>query len=64
LIDLALREELLNLDAARGLRALFDARRREVLRVRASTPFVTRDMDTWDDYLKLHEEVFGRPPRG
>ena len=63
LIDTALREELLRLDESRGLRALFDAHRREVLRVPASTPFVARDMDTWDDYCRLHEEVFGHPPR-
>lgn len=64
LIDLALREELLHLDESRGLRALFDAHREEVLRVPAATSFVTRDMDTWDDYCKLHEEALGHPPRG
>jgi molybdenum cofactor cytidylyltransferase len=62
LIDLSLREELLTLDAARGLRALFDAHRPEVLRVPAGSPYVTRDMDTWDEYLALHLEVFGREP--
>lgn len=62
LVDLDFREELLSLDARGGLRALFDARRREVLRVPAGSPFVTRDMDTWEDYRALHEEVFGSPP--
>jgi CTP:molybdopterin cytidylyltransferase MocA len=62
LIDLSLREELLSLDPARGLRALFDAHRREVLRVPAGSPFVTRDMDTWDDYVALHTEAFGCAP--
>lgn len=62
LIDLVLREELMNLDASRGLRALFDAHSGEVLRVPAGTPFVRRDMDTWEDYCKLHREVFGFPP--
>ncbi len=62
LIDLALREELLDLDPSRGLRALFDEHRGEVLRIQAGTPFVTRDMDTWDDYCKLHLEVFGFTP--
>jgi CTP:molybdopterin cytidylyltransferase MocA len=62
LLDLAFREELLRLDARRGLRALFDAHREEVLRVPVETPFVTRDMDTWEDYSALHTEVFGSAP--
>ena len=63
LIDLSLREELLSVVQERGLRALFDARREEVLRLPADTPFVARDMDTWDDYVALHTEVFGVPPK-
>jgi CTP:molybdopterin cytidylyltransferase MocA len=63
LIDLTRREELLSLAPERGLRALFDARRAETLRMPADSPFVTRDMDTWDDYVALHTEVFGVPPK-
>lgn len=63
LIDLALREELLSLAPERGLRALFDAHRAETLRLPADSPFVARDMDTWDDYVALHTEVFGVPPK-
>jgi molybdenum cofactor cytidylyltransferase len=62
LVDLSLREELLTVVPERGLRALFDARRAEVLRVPADTPFVARDMDTWDDYVALHTEALGHPP--
>ena len=62
LIDLAFREELLSLAPRGGLRALFDAHRAEVLRVPAGSPFVARDMDTWEDYLALHREVFGKEP--
>lgn len=62
LVDLAFREELLTLVPAEGLRALFDAHRAEVLRVPAGSPYVTRDMDTREDYLALHTEVFGSPP--
>lgn len=62
LIDLAFREELLGLDPARGLRALFDAHRAEVLRLPVDSPYVARDIDTWDDYRALHEEVFGHAP--
>ncbi len=62
LVEVSFREELLSLDARGGLRALFDAHRGEVLRVPVESPFVTRDMDTWEDYCALHEEVFGSPP--
>jgi len=63
LIDLSLREELLRVAPERGLRALFDAHAAEVLRVPVDSPFVARDMDTWDDYVALHTEVFGEPPQ-
>ena len=62
LVDLAHREELLSLVPEKGLRALFDAHRAGVQRVPAGSPYVTRDMDTRDDYLALHTEVFGVPP--
>jgi molybdenum cofactor cytidylyltransferase len=60
LIDISFREELLNLDTQRGLRGLFDAHRKEVLRVPVASPYVARDMDQWDDYLALYREVFGK----
>ncbi len=62
LIDLELRAELLNLDAGAGLRGLFTQRRQQVLRLPVESAFVARDMDTWDDYVRLHEAVFGRKP--
>jgi molybdenum cofactor cytidylyltransferase len=62
LVDLAYREELLRLDAGRGLRGLFDSHADEVLRVEVESPYVARDMDTWEDYRALHSEVFGIPP--
>ncbi len=58
----SLRASLLNLDEAGGLRALFNAHADEVLRLPVASPFVARDMDTWEDYRALHEEVFGVPP--
>jgi hypothetical protein len=33
-----------------------------VKRVPVDSPFVARDMDTWDDYHALYKEVFGEPP--
>ena len=64
LIDLAFREELLNLDPQRGLRGFFENHREEVLRVHVQSPFIARDMDTWDDYRALYLEVFGTEPPG
>ncbi|MGB8506763.1 MAG: nucleotidyltransferase family protein, partial [Pyrinomonadaceae bacterium] len=62
LISLEFRDELLRLDARRGLRGLFDAHREEVRRVPVRSPYIARDMDTWDDYCALHGEVFGTAP--
>ena len=63
LVDLSFNAELLTLSESGGLRALFDAHRDEVTRVPVASPFIARDMDTWDDYTSLHMEVTGRPPR-
>jgi molybdenum cofactor cytidylyltransferase len=62
LIDLCFREQLLNLDPQRGLRGLFDEHREVTLRVPVNSPFVARDIDTWDDYRALHREAFGTEP--
>jgi molybdenum cofactor cytidylyltransferase len=62
LLDLRYRAELENLDPNRGLRALFDAHRDELKRVPVESPYVARDMDTWDDYSALYQDVFGEPP--
>jgi len=62
LVDLGFRDELLTLDQKRGLRALFDAHREQVRRVPVESPFIARDIDTWDDYCALHQEAFGRTP--
>ena len=61
LVDLSFKPELLNLDATGGLRALFDAHQNTVARVPVDSPYVARDMDTWDDYVTLHKEVIGKP---
>jgi molybdenum cofactor cytidylyltransferase len=62
LIDMAYRDELLVLDPAQGLRALFTAHREQVRRVPVASSYVARDMDTWEDYRRLHEDVFGITP--
>ena len=62
LIDLAFKAELLNLDRTGGLRALFKSHEKDVKRLAVDSPFVARDMDTWDDYALLYEEVVGHPP--
>ena len=61
LVDLSFKFELLNLNATGGLRALFEAHKNEVERVPADSPYIARDMDKWDDYRALHQEVTGKP---
>jgi molybdenum cofactor cytidylyltransferase len=63
LIDLKYRHDLLHLDPQKGLRALFDTRHDRVRRLRVDSPFVARDMDTWEDYVQLHRDAFGQAPR-
>jgi molybdenum cofactor cytidylyltransferase len=62
LVDMAFREQLGNLGREGGLRDLFARHRDEVARLPVDSPYIARDMDTWDDYRRLHEEVFGVPP--
>lgn len=62
LVDLSFRTELLTLVPESGLRSLFAKHGGEVVRLPVGSPFVARDMDTWDDYRTLHADVFGCPP--
>jgi len=61
LVDLSFRPELLNLTESGGLRALLESHREAVRRVPVDSPFIARDMDTWDDYRTLHQEATGKP---
>ena len=64
LIDRRYFDELLHLDRERGLRGFFEQHRPETVRLPVSSPFSARDLDTWEDYVALHQEVFGEaPPR-
>lgn len=62
LVDLAFRNELLDLNPETGLKALFQANENQVKRVPAQSKYIACDMDTWDDYRALHREVFGVEP--
>jgi len=62
LVDLAYRDELMHLAPRTGLRSLFDRHRQTVRRLPVSSPFVARDVDTWEDYCDLHLAVFGCKP--
>ena len=62
LVDLCFRDQLLHLDPQRGLRGLFDEYRDQVLRVPVDSPFIARDIDTWEDYRGLYQSVFGSEP--
>lgn len=61
LIDSSFREELFSLDS--DLRSFFASHQSETRRLPVSSPFVVRDIDTWDDYVKLHQDFFGFPPK-
>jgi CTP:molybdopterin cytidylyltransferase MocA len=62
LVDLGFREELLSLDPDGGLKAFFSAHHEQVRRIPVKSNYIARDLDTWDDYRALHQEVFGVPP--
>ena len=62
LIDLSFRDELLSLDPDAGLKAFFSLHQPQVKRVPVNSNYIARDLNTWDDYRALHQEVFGVPP--
>lgn len=62
LIDRTYFDELLHLDSERGLRGFFEQHRQDSRRLPVNSPMIARDMDTWEDYVALHQEVFGIPP--
>ena len=62
LIDLDYRDELTRLDQQEGLRGFFASHRQEVVRLSVDCGFIAQDIDTWDDYVRLHEAVFGDKP--
>jgi CTP:molybdopterin cytidylyltransferase MocA len=62
LLDLSLKDELLSLDPALGLKGIFAAHHEEVRRLAVNSPYIARDIDTWDDYRALYVEVFGTEP--
>ena len=62
LVDLRFRPELLNLPPEGGLKSLFLKHREHLRRLPVDSPFIARDMDTWDDYIRLHLDVFGVKP--
>lgn len=63
LVDSTYRNKLLGLDRNRGLRGLFGSHPGQVTRLTVDSSYIARDMDTWDDYVSLHKDVFGVPPR-
>ena len=63
LIDIFFRDELLSLNPSGGLKAFFIEHRAVVKRLAVNSNYIARDMDTWDDYVALHQEVFGFPAR-
>jgi len=67
LVDLSFRADLLELEPAAGLKGFFEHHKNEVRRIEVDSPYIARDLDTWDDYQRLHSEIFGKfatAPRG
>jgi molybdenum cofactor cytidylyltransferase len=62
LVDRKYFDELLHLDAERGMRGFFERHRPETRRLPVNSPMIARDLDTWEDYAALHWDVFGVPP--
>jgi molybdenum cofactor cytidylyltransferase len=62
LIDLEFRNDLLTLKPERGLKGFLTEHEDQLKRVTVNSNYIARDIDTWDDYRVLHEEVFGFPP--
>jgi len=62
LVDLGWRDELKQLDPNGGLKSFFQRHSYAVRRVPGGSQYVARDMDTWDDYTRLHLDVFGQAP--
>lgn len=62
LVDLNFRFELESLGRTSGLKSLFDSNRESVRRIEVSSPYIARDMDTWDDYVRLYSDLFGQAP--
>ena len=52
--------DLLDLDPTVGLKDLFTRYQTEIKRVEVTSPFIARDIDTWDDYRTLYSEIFGK----
>ncbi|HUS09388.1 MAG TPA: nucleotidyltransferase family protein [Pyrinomonadaceae bacterium] len=62
LIDRAFRDDLLSLNPERGLKGFFTEHQDQARRLEVNSNYIARDMDTWDDYRTLHQEIFGFPP--
>ena len=63
LIDRSYDDELLNLtNEVSGLRGFLKRHEAAVVRVQVDSPYIARDMDTWDDYVAIHRELFGQSP--
>ncbi len=62
IVDLSFRQDLLSLDKAAGLRGFLRRHSAEMIRPTVDSPYIARDLDTWDDYRAMHQELFGYLP--
>jgi molybdenum cofactor cytidylyltransferase len=61
LLDGSLKSRLLELDPELGLRELLRDLHDQTVRLEVESPYIVRDIDTWEEYEALHREVFGTP---
>ncbi len=62
LLDLGFKKDLFQLDPKTGLKGWCDRQRHITVRLPVNSPFIARDLDTWDDYTTIHNEIFGVEP--
>jgi molybdenum cofactor cytidylyltransferase len=62
LLDGSLKSRLLKLDPQLGLRGILQDLRNQTVRLEVESPYILRDIDTWEEYEALHWEVFGLAP--
>ena len=62
LVDQSYFGELQALDPGAGLRKFFRGHANGTTRLAVNSEYIARDLDTWDDYVELHQEIFGKTP--
>jgi len=62
LLDSSYKKQLEKIGLPGGLKVFLAVHGSEVERLPVASPYIARDLDTWDDYSALHQEIFHQPP--